>query len=135
MLLLRRRLERAAHEPPTADVATRRLLGAVLRREDVRMAMVKRESWAEAEVLAFPAGEHDYFDRKASAFIETRESIAKAISAFANSGGGHVLIGVLDDGTLEGITPVRGRTDTRKWVEQVIPSTVSPPMSDFRVHE
>ena len=99
------------------------------------MAIEKRERWTEAEVLAFPAGEHDYFDRKAAAFVDSREAMAKAVSAFANSGGGHILIGVRDDGTIEGISRTRGRTATREWLEQVIPSTVSPPLSDFRVHE
>jgi predicted HTH transcriptional regulator len=99
------------------------------------MAIAKRERWKESEILAFPAGEHDYFDRKAAPFLDSREAIGKAVSAFANSGGGHILIGVLDDGTIEGVTPMRGRAQMREWLEQVIPSSVSPPLSDFRVHE
>jgi hypothetical protein len=54
---------------------------------DEGLALVKRERWTEAELLALPAGEHDYIERKAAAFLaESRGVLAKAVSAFANSG-------------------------------------------------
>lgn len=105
-----------------------------MRREEMCVTILKRTGWTESEILAFPDGEHDYFDRKAGAFLDRRDAIGKAVSALANSGGGHLLIGVLDDGTIEGVAPGRGRTPTREWLEQVIPSTVTPALSDFRVH-
>ena len=98
----------------------------------------KRISWSEADVLALPAGEHDYFDRKSAALLEGGEfriGLAKIVSALANSGGGHVVLGVEDDGTFSGAAPFRGRTRTREWLEQVIPNLVSFTLEDFRVHE
>jgi hypothetical protein len=102
------------------------------------MTSPKRTTWSEADVLSLPAGEHDYFDRKSGRLLaspDSREKLAKALSAFANSGGGHIVIGVEDDGTFTGVTPLRGRTPTREWLEQVIPNLVSFPLEDFRVHE
>jgi hypothetical protein len=91
MLTLLSKRKRSAYGRFIANTARRALLGSVLRREEVWMTVVKRERWTEPEILAFPAGEHDYFDRKAAAFLEHREAIGKAVSAFANSGGGHIL--------------------------------------------
>lgn len=102
------------------------------------MSGVKKARWTDAEVLALPAGEHDYFDRKSGALLTSpdfRKNTAKALAAFANSGGGHLLIGVRDDNSFDGVEPVRGRTPTREWLEQVIPSLLGYPLEDFRVHE
>jgi hypothetical protein len=102
------------------------------------MAMRKKERWLESEIVALPEGEHDYFERKGGQFLTHsgyREDLCKAVSAFANSGGGHLIIGVADDGTLEGVDPSRGRTSTRDWLEQVVPGCVSPTLADFRVHQ
>lgn len=108
-------------------------------RQGKSMSGLKRERWTEAEVLAFPSGEHDYFDRKSGSLLtdqDFRKDMAKAISAFANSGGGHLLLGVKDDGTFDGVPPViKGRMPTRQWLEQIIPNLVSFPLEDFRVHE
>ncbi len=61
--------------------------------------------------------------------------LSAALSAFANSGGGHILLGVEDDGTLTGIPAFpRGRTSAKDWLEQLIPELVSYPLSDFRIH-
>lgn len=98
----------------------------------------KRERWTEHDVAALPKGEHDYFDRKSGALLDSadfRKDLAKLLSALANSGGGHVVLGVEDDGTMTGVHPLRGRTATREWLEQVIPNLVSFPLEDFRVHE
>lgn len=109
-----------------------------LLRQDKHMKPFKRENWTEQEVLALPAGEHDYFDRKSGALLSSpdfRKDLAKALSAFANSGGGHLILGVADDGIFDGVDPVhRGRTSTKEWLEQVIPQLLSYPLEDFRVH-
>ncbi|RYG85600.1 MAG: ATP-binding protein, partial [Alphaproteobacteria bacterium] len=107
-------------------------------RQDKAMTSPKREIWSEADLLAFPTGEHDYFDRKSGLLLtnsDFRNSLGKALSAMSNSGGGHLLIGVEDDGSLTGVPPLRGRTATREWLEQVIPNLVSFPLEDFRVHQ
>lgn len=102
------------------------------------MTHPKRTTWSEADVLALPAGEHDYFDRKSGSLLtntDFRKDMAKVLSAMSNSGGGHVVIGVEDDGTFTGVTPFKGRTAMREWLEQVIPNLVTFPLEDFRVHE
>ncbi len=105
------------------------------------MPVPKRSSWTEAEVLSLPAGEHDYFDRKsASSFSVDRQAfldmVAKALSAFANSGGGHLIIGLQDDAvTFDGVPLHEGRTPIREWFEQKIPNLLSYELQDFRVHE
>src|SRR4051794_19793756 len=76
-----------------------------------------RERWTKDEVLALPPGEHNYFERKSGAFLRDdglREKLAKAVSAFANSGGGHLVFGVKDDGDPDGAEPMRGRQSTRE---------------------
>lgn len=124
---------RSSARPLTASQA------AVMLRQDRMMGEIKKERWTEAEVVALPAGEHDFFDRKNGALMSTadfRKDMAKAISAFANSGGGHLLLGVRDDGTFDGVPPIaKGRMPTRQWLEQIIPNLVSFPLEDFRVHQ
>jgi len=101
--------------------------------------MTKRENWTEDAVKQLPLGEHDYFERKSGKLFEKNkgeflDSLAKAVSAFANSGGGHLLIGVENDGKLDGIVPQEGRTTIKDWLEQKIPHLVDYSLSDFRVH-
>jgi hypothetical protein len=107
--------------------------------QDFSMRVIKRERWTEADVLSLPAGEHDYFERKSGMLVDDENNfipkLARAISAFANSGGGHIVIGVNDVGRMDGISPTKGRTSMRDWLEQKIPNLVDFPLTDFRVHE
>jgi hypothetical protein len=99
---------------------------------------VKKELWTEEMVLTLPLGEHDFFDRKSGRLFNDsnfRGDVAKALSAFANTGGGHLVLGVQDDGTIDGVPARKGRTPTREWLEQIIPHLLSYPLQDFRVHE
>jgi predicted HTH transcriptional regulator len=84
---------------------------------------VKRERWTEEEVLSLPSGEHDFFDRKSGDLLSDikkfEADVGKALSAFANSGGGHLLLGVRDDGLFDGMPEKRGRTDTREWLSSM----------------
>jgi hypothetical protein len=107
-------------------------------RQDANMSGIKKEQWTESQVAALPVGEHDYFDRKRGDLLtgsDMRLKCAKSLSAFANSGGGHLLLGVRDDGTFDGVEPLHGSTPTREWIEQIIPGLLSYPLEDFRVHE
>jgi hypothetical protein len=104
------------------------------------MPIELRHRWSEDEAAALPMGEHDYFERKSGALLAKenyRDSLGKAVSAFANSGGGHLVLGVRDDGTFDGMDEFHkaGRTKMRDWLEQIIPNLVSHPLKDFRVHE
>ncbi len=60
--------------------------------------MSKDHKWTEADIDELPRGEHDYFERKSGQLLDKDKggllnAIAKAISAFANSGGGHLILG------------------------------------------
>lgn len=102
------------------------------------MNEIKREKWTEEMIVALPPGEHDFFDRKSGLMLNNadfRKDIAKALSAFANTGGGHLVLGVQDDGTIDGVPRLKGRTSIREWLEQIIPHLLSYPLQDFRVHE
>src|SRR5581483_6991918 len=97
-----------------------------------------REKWTEDEVLNLPEGEHNYFDRKSGRLFADKgklyATLAKGLSALANSGGGHLILGQEDDGTIDGVPEKEGRTSIREWLEQKIPALVSYPLEAFRVH-
>lgn len=100
---------------------------------------MKKERWTESEVLSFPS-EHDQFERKSGRLVkdnqEFRESLAKALSAMANSHGGHLVLGVADDGQIDGVPKIiKGNQSTREWLEQIISNLLEYPLQDFRVHE
>jgi hypothetical protein len=99
---------------------------------------MKRDRWTEADVLGLPNEGSDQFDRKSGLLLRDAErfldATAKALSAFANSGGGSLIIGVEDDGTLSGVEPNRGQATVRDWLEQKIPNLHDYPIADFRVH-
>lgn len=109
-----------------------------IERQSVELNVVKRERWTEADVDALPAGEHDYFERKSGQlFAESGEllgKLAKTVSAMANSGGGHIVLGVDDSGAPDGVPTMQGSTSVRDWLEQKIPHLVVYPLADFRVH-
>jgi hypothetical protein len=99
---------------------------------------VKRDRWTENDVLSLPSGEQDFFERKGARLLDDNgkflDAVAKACSAFANSGGGSLLLGVEDDGTLTGVDPQKGGEPLNDWLEQKIPNLLDYRMSDFRVH-
>lgn len=110
-----------------------------LRRQDKGDVLVKRESWSEQDILDLPPEESDDFDRKGGRLFDEVEdkvltTIAKALSAFANSGGGSLVLGVKDDGSIDGIPSMKGRATIRDWFEQKVPHLLDYPLADFRVH-
>jgi Putative DNA-binding domain len=117
---------------------TTRLNEYILARQCRGLSVVKRERWSERDLTDLPAEEPDKFDRKAGRLFDDQaaflNSVAKALSAFANSGGGSLILGVEDDGTPDGLPMVIGRTAMRDWIEQKIPHVLDYPLSDFRVH-
>lgn len=101
---------------------------------------MRKERWLELDVLNLPSGELEFFERKSGALFSDegnlRRTLGKALSAFANSGGGHIVLGVDDGGLIDGV-PIsyKGRQRTREWLERVIPNLVAAPLQDFSVHE
>src|SRR3954469_21036277 len=72
-----------------------------LARQQENLNMVKRDKWTEADVLALAAEEPDKFERKAgqlytSGIDKFQNTPAKTLSAFANSGGGSIILGAND---------------------------------------
>ncbi|NUS21118.1 MAG: ATP-binding protein [Mesorhizobium sp.] len=101
--------------------------------------MLKRESWSEKDILALPGQEPETFERKGGRLFNDQENflraVAKALSAFANSGGGILVLGVDDDGaTIDGLPQHVGRATMRDWIEQKLPNLLDYPLSNFRVH-
>jgi Putative DNA-binding domain len=108
----------------------------VIDRQSEGLNLVKREKWIESELDDLPAEEPENFDRKAGRLFDDKDafltSVAKALSAFANSGGGSLILGVHDDGTPDGLPSAVGRAKMRDWIEQKIPNLLDYPLSDFR---
>lgn len=84
-----------------------------------------KEKWTEAEVLTLPEGEHGFFDRKSGKLLANphafQEAFAKALSALANSGGGHIVFGQEDDGQVRVFRPARPALRTRQSQHLVRP--------------
>jgi hypothetical protein len=135
------RLRRKDGVPPAARSRSLMSVATALQRQETNLAFVKRPEWTEDQIASLPGGEHDYFERKSGALFDAADrnplydTLAKAASAFSNSGGGHLVVGVRDDGTFDGVPVViAGRTRTRDWLEQKIPELLDYRLGDFRVH-
>ena len=71
--------------PPMLGHTARRLRTAsyvaTFLHQSSTMSTTKKDRWTEAEVLALPSGEHDYFDRKSGLLLtnkDYRDEISKA---------------------------------------------------------
>ncbi|WP_076798246.1 RNA-binding domain-containing protein [Chloroflexus islandicus] len=105
--------------------------------------------WDEEYLLNLPIGEFDWLEVKSRRALDLtlpnvhesdlRENLSKAISAFANSGGGVIVFGLsnprnnwqVDDG---GIDIAMKRPSTRERLEDIIPTLVDLPLSSFNVY-
>jgi Putative DNA-binding domain len=109
-----------------------------LARQSQEQDIVKRERWTEADLDNLPSEEPDVFDRKSGRLLENEANflnvVAKVLSAFANSGGGALILGVQDDGIPDGVPSYKGKTSMKDWIEQKVPNLLDYPLSDLRVH-
>jgi Schlafen, AlbA_2 len=108
--------------------------------------------WGESQLLALPVGEFDWLEIKGRKSIDltmptvqeahVRTALSKAVSAFANSGGGVITLGMknprlpseglaVDDG---GVVDAVRRPSTREWLEDLVPHLVEPPLLSFNVY-
>lgn len=125
-------------DEPKSRVWTRIEVSA-LQRQLRELDLTKRDRWTEDDLATLSDEEQDNFERKAGRLFDSGRdaflnTIAKAVSAFSNSGGGHIVIGAADDGSFDGITPAIGRDTIRDWIEKQVPSITDYPLADFRVH-
>lgn len=103
-----------------------------------------QDPWTEARLTELGPHEHDFQEFKGSRYLFNGEEIApsfqfglsKQISAFANGAGGRIVLGLDDEGRIDGGVPVRLRPNgTREWLEDIIPGMLSPKLSRFNVFE
>ena len=109
--------------------------------------MKEPREWDEDYILTgLPIGEFDWFEAKGSNVLkpETKyinsDVLSKALSAFANSGGGTLVLGLKQDGKIwqvddGGIAAQVGRASTKEWLEDIIPHLVELPLQIFNVYE
>jgi len=101
--------------------------------------------WDEDYILSLPK-ENDEFDRKGARLLDTKagadendvlNELAKQLSAFANTGGGQIIYGVEDDGTigLGGVSVDMKPGGTKEWLERKIPVLTEYEIDGFAVYE
>jgi Putative DNA-binding domain len=89
--------------------------------------------WTEDDLLDIPPGETDDYEYKSSLIrdsshyrSELQSKIVKTASAFWNTGGGILVVGVDDRGQIDGgIPPKMGKQKLRDWLDTVL-ATVTP---------
>lgn len=100
--------------------------------------------WTEDDVAALGPDEYDFQEFKGSGWMwldghvnpEFHAAFSKQLSAFANGAGGRIVLGVDDEGLIDGGLPVEvKRGGTRSWLEDIVPGLVDPPLGRFNVHE
>jgi len=60
--------------------------------------------------------------------------LSKQVSAFANSGGGNLVLGLSDDKEIEPCEQLVGRQPMKDYLATVVEQSVEYPLQDFRVH-
>ena len=91
------------------------------------------ENWSEDDLLDLPEGESDDYEYKSSLIRDSSSyrsdlshKITKTASAFWNTGGGILVVGVDDSGRVDGGIPYHiGKQKLRDWVDMIL-NTVSP---------
>lgn len=106
------------------------------------MQHISESDWTEAYIASLPSGEFDWIDFKDSRWVQSGgflSDLSHYLSAFSNSGGGYLVIGVrnpkdsnkaleLDEGT-----PTDFKNGFKEWLETLIPNQTSPPLTKFNV--
>ncbi len=100
--------------------------------------------WDEAYILSLPK-ENNVIERKGSKKLDLRagadengvlDELAKQLSAFANTGGGKLIYGLKDDGTVDsGGVSTQVKNGTKEWLERRIPEITDYEILGFNVHE
>lgn len=102
----------------------------------------ERNNWTEDYIESLPQ-EDNRLERKGSRIDgwsddKLREELAKQLSAFANTGGGSLILGAHDQtGIIDGGLSLihKGKQSTKDWLEDIIPHCVEPEIIGCRVVE
>ena len=105
-------------------------------------------NWSEDYIEnQFPFSETDWLELKGYRVIDckndnsykiNRPLLAKAVSAMANSGGGYIVLGINDKTKSidNGGIPIDIKSNgTKEWLEDIVPTLIDPPLSQFNIHE
>ena len=102
-------------------------------------------TWTQDHLRALDPSEHDFQEFKSSAWVASEQgelhpdfiqALSKQVSAFANGAGGVLLIGVSDDGQVDGgVSATLKGGGTRAWLEDLVSAAVTPPLARFNVFE
>ena len=92
-------------------------------------------------LLILPPEENDRWEFKSALKLVDQNrfssELGKQVSAFANSGGGNLVIGINDK--TRDVEPceriIKGRQSTKDWLSTKVESSVDYPIRHFRVHE
>lgn len=102
----------------------------------------RQNEWTEDALLALST-EDDRFDKKSGTIFpaEFKAKLAKAASAFANSNGGYIIVGMCDDKEkaknggkdFDGVAFKPKQGSFEEWLEDQISSLLSPSIQNYRV--
>lgn len=118
--------------------------GQVIEAEGGPIHTTVESKWTEERLRGLQPTEHDFQEFKGSGWlageIKSPRSdfivdLSKQIGAFANAAGGRLFVGLDDEGIPDGGVSTSIKNGTREWLEDVIPSSVSPPLAEFNVYE
>jgi len=102
---------------------------------------LKKNSWSQQDILDLvnnSTEESIHLDFKSAGSLDKTEikksEISKDVSAFANSDGGVIIYGILEDKHLaKEISFINGNIYTKEWLEQIINSNIQQKLPDVKI--
>ena len=104
----------------------------------------RHSTWTEDMLDGLAPHEHDFQEFKGSGWLMRTPSdvqpdflffLSKQASAFANGSGGSLFVGIDDDGRIDGGVPIDIKGGTRAWLEDLVATSVDPPLPRCNVFE